>query len=89
MLLSTCDPHLWEAEAGVPQLPVWHLLNHKDKNCAQVEGCSTRLASTSSLPSMFGNSEQKLARNEIYILASLYKRHKDLVDWISTKACTC
>ena len=48
-----------------------------------------RLASTSSLPSMFGNSEQKLALNEIYILASLYKRHKDLVDRILTKACTC
>jgi hypothetical protein len=22
MVLSTCDPHLWEAEVGVPQLPV-------------------------------------------------------------------
>ena len=60
------------------------LLNHKDKNCAQVEGCSTRLASTSSLPSMFGNSEQKLALNEIYILASLYKRHKDLVYYLKS-----
>ena len=78
MLLSTCDPHLWEAEVGVPQLPVWPLLNHKDKICAQVGGCSTRLASSSSLHSMFVNSEQKLARNEIYILASLYKRHKIL-----------
>ena len=77
MFLSTCYPNLWEAEVGMPQLPVWHLLNHKDKNCAQVEGCSTRLASTSSLPSMFGNSEQKLAVIEIYILACLYERHKD------------
>ena len=89
MLLSTCYSHLWVAEVGVSQLPVWHLLNHKDKNCAQVEGCSTRLASTSSLPSMFGNSEQKLVLKEIYILASLYKRHKDLIDWILPKACTC
>jgi hypothetical protein len=80
---------LLQAEVGLPQLPVWHLLNHKDKNFSQVGGFSTRLASTSSLPSMFGNSEQKLALNEIYILASLYKRHKDLVDWILTKACTC
>ena len=89
MLLSTCDLHLWEAKVGVPQLHLWHLLNHKEKNGAQVWGCSTRLASTSSLPSRFGNSEQKLALNEIYILASLYKRHKDLVDRILTKACTC
>ena len=89
MLLSTCDPHLLEDEVGVPRLPVWHLLNHKDNNCAQVGGCSTMMASTSSLSSMFGNSEQKLALNEIYILASLYKRHKDLVDRILTKACTC
>ena len=89
MLLSTCYPHLWEAEVGVPRLPVWHLLNHKDKNCAQVGICSTMLASTSSLSSMFGNSEQKLALNELYILDSFYKRHKDLIDWILTKACTC
>ena len=89
MLLSTCYPHLWEAEVGMPQLPVWHLLNHKDKNCPQVGKSSMSLASTSSLPSMFGNSEQKLVLNEIYILASLYKRQKDLVDKTVTKACTC
>lgn len=28
------------------------------------------------LPSMFGNSKQKLAVNEIYVLASLYKRER-------------
>ena len=89
MLLSTCDPHLWEDEVGVPQLPVWHLLNYKDNNCAQVGGFSTMLAYTSSLSSMFGFSEQKLALNELYILDSLYKRHKDLIDWILPKACTC
>ena len=89
MLLSTCDLHLWEAKVGVPQLPVWHLLNHKDNNCAQVGGCSTMLAFTSSLSSMFGNSEQKLALNELYILDSFYKRHKDLIDWNLTKAYTC
>ena len=78
MLLPTCDSHLWEAEAAVPKLLVWDPLNQKDRNCTQVGGCSPPgLVSTSSLPSMFGNSEQKLAVIEIYILACLYERHKD------------
>ena len=77
-------PHLLEAEAGVPQLPVWNPLNHKDRNCAWVRGFFPRLALASSLPSMSGNSEQKLAVNEIYISASLYNRHKVLVYYLKS-----
>ena len=79
MVLPTCAPYLWEAEAVEPQLPFWDPLKHKYRNSSQVGGLSLGLASASSLSSMFGNSEQKLAINEIYILASPYKRHKDIV----------
>ena len=37
-----------------------------------------------SLPTMFDNSEQKLVLNEIYILAGLYNRHKDLVYYLKS-----
>ena len=77
-MIHTCGPHSWEVDVGVSQLPVCDPLNHKEKNCAQVGGCSPRLFSASLLPTMFHNKEQKVAINEIHILASLYKRNKDL-----------
>jgi hypothetical protein len=61
----------------VPHLPLWKPLNQKDRNCTPVGGSSLELASTSSWPTMFGKSEQKLAVIDIYFLASLYERHKD------------
>jgi hypothetical protein len=66
----------------VAPLPVWDPLYHKDDNCAQIGGCSPRLVSASSLPTMFENKEYKLAINEIYILASLYKRQKGFVYYL-------
>ena len=76
-MLLPCDPHLLEVEAGVPVTSLGYPQSQR-KNYAQVWGCSPRLALASSLPTMFHNKEQKVAINEIYILASLYKRHKDL-----------
>ena len=41
-------------------------------------GMLSQAGLASSLPIMFHNKEQKVAINEIYILAGLYMRHKDL-----------
>ena len=77
-MLLTHGPHLLVVETGMSQLPVWDPPQSQRKNYAQVWGCSPRLALASSLPTMFHNKEQNVGINEIYILASLYKRHKDL-----------
>ena len=87
-MLLTHGPHLLVVETGMSQLPVWDPLNHKEKIV---------LRYGDALPGWLGffiahhvsQKEQKVAINEIYILASLYKRQKDLVDKTVTKACTC
>ena len=69
-------PTCWKLRQ-VSQLPLWDTLNHKEKIV---------LRYGDALPGWLGffiahhvsQKEQKVAINEIYILAGLYIRHKDL-----------
>ena len=76
-MLLTCGPHLWEVEAGVSQLPVCDPLNHKEKLCSG-RGMLSQAGISFFIAHMFHKKEQNVSINEIHILASLYKRHKDL-----------
>ena len=74
---SPVIPTSWNLRQVCPSYLCGIPLITKKKLCSG-RGMLSQADLASSLPIMFHNMEQKVARNKIYILAGCYKRHRDL-----------